>query len=86
MSAKKATKTPNVCANLYEGDFMINFDCVGVEMCRFALCHIMPPDGSEECTHYDHGSCICQAAKYAGLELLRNRLTKELKQIEERND
>lgn len=34
--AKKATTAANVCANIYEGGFMLAFDCVGVEMCRFA--------------------------------------------------
>jgi hypothetical protein len=83
MSAKKATKTANICANIYEGKFQLSFDCVGVETCRFALCSMMPPDGSEECTYRDCGSCICPHAKYAALESLRNKLTKELKYIEE---
>jgi len=86
MSAKKATKTANVCANIYEGDFSVNFDCVGVEVCRFALCFVMPPDGSDECSYRDHGSCICRHAKHAALESLRNKLTKELKQLEEEVD
>lgn len=83
MAAKKATKTANICANIYEGEFMLNFDCVGVEICRYALCFMMPPDGSEECTYREHGSCLCPHAKSAALESLRNRLTKELKQLED---
>ena len=83
MSAKKATKTANICANMYEGEFQLSFDCVGVDVCRFALCPVMPPDGREECTYREHGSCLCPHAKYAALESLRNRLTKELKQLEE---
>ena len=83
MSAKKATKTANICANIYEGEFQLNFDCVGVEVCRFALCPIMPPDGSEECAYSKYGSCLCSHAKSAALKSLKNRLTKELKQLEE---
>ncbi len=83
MSRKKATKTANICANMYEGEFQVSFDCVGVEVCRFALCPVMPPDGSEECTYREHGSCLCPHAKHAALETLRNRLVKELKQLEE---
>ena len=83
MAAKKATKTANICANIYESEFQLSFDCVGVEACRFALCPMMPPDGSEECTYREHGSCLCPHAKYAALEALGNRIKKELKQIEE---
>lgn len=82
MPARKATKTANVCAMFYEGEFQLNFDCVGVEVCRFALCHIMPPDGSEECTYRNNGSCVLPHAQSAALEALKNRITKELKQFE----
>lgn len=83
MSPKKAIKTANICANIYEGEYQVNFDCVGVKVCRFALCQVMPPDGSEECTYRDYGSCLCIHAKSAALESLKNRLTKELKQLQE---
>ena len=83
MPAKLATKTANVVATIYEGAFDIAFDCVGVTVCRFAMCSLMPPDGSEECTYRDFGSCILPHAKYAAMNSLRNRLLKELKQIEE---
>jgi hypothetical protein len=73
----------NICATTYEGAFQLDFNCVGVEMCRFALCSMMPPDGSEECTYREHGSCLSQHAKHAALECLRNRLTRELKQLED---
>jgi hypothetical protein len=78
---KKASKSANICANIYEGEFTLSFDCVGVETCRFALCPMMPPDGSEECTYREHGACLCPHAKSAALESLRNRLAKELKQL-----
>ena len=83
MSGKKATKTTYICATTYSGGFDLTFDCVGVEVCRFALCHMMPPDGSEECTYREHGSCLCPHAKHAALKSLKDRLTKELKQLEE---
>jgi len=83
MAAKKNTKTANICANIYEGEFQISFECVGVQVCRFALCSMMPPDGSEECTYRDCGSCLCPHAKHAALEALGNRIKKELKQLEE---
>jgi len=82
----KRGKTANICANIYEGEFSINFDCVGVGMCRFALCHAMPPDGSEECTYREHGACLCPHAKATALVALRNKLTKELKQYSENEE
>ena len=82
MPANKATKTANVCANIYEGKFQINFDCVGVGMCRFALCPVMPPDGSEECGYREYGACLCHHAKSAALESLIKRLRQELKNTE----
>ena len=83
MPAKKATQTANICANIYEGEFMLNFDCVGVEKCRFALCSTMPLDGSEECTYWEYGSCLSFAAKYESLKALQIRIRKEMKQIDE---
>lgn len=83
MAAKKPTKTANVCATIYEGEFQVDLTCVGVALCRYALCSLMPPDGSEECTFCQHGNCLCPHAKHAALEGLRNRLTKELKQLQE---
>ena len=82
--ADKATKTANICASIYEGDYALDVECVGVELCRFALCSLMPPDGSEECAYREYGSCLCSSAKYAALESLRNRLVKELKRLEEK--
>jgi hypothetical protein len=83
MAAKKRTKTANICANIYEGEFQVSFDCVGVAACRFALCHMMPPDGSEECTYREHGACLSPSAKHAALEALHGKIRKELKQYAE---
>lgn len=83
MGMKTATKTANVCVTIHKGKFDINFDCVGVEVCRFALCSFMPPDGTEECGYCEHGSCRLLRAKYTALEHLKNRLTRELKQLKE---
>jgi len=80
------TKTANVCATIYEGKFDINFDCVGVLDCRYALCHAMPPDGNDPCCYHDYGTCISPHAKLAAIESLRNRLSKEKKDIEENFD
>lgn len=81
--AKKHTKTANVCANIYEGEFQLSFDCVEVEKCRFALCQVMPPDGSEGCVYREHGTCLSSSAKYAGLSAMRARLTREMKILDE---
>ena len=83
---KKSTKTANICANIYEGEFQISFDCVGVMACRFALCPLMPPVNGSECTYRDYGSCISPHAKHAALESLRNRLTKEMKRYDDEYD
>lgn len=76
---KKATKTANINAGIYDGQFQVDCDCVGVEVCRFALCPVMPPDGSEECAYREYGACQSPQAKCAAIESLRARLLKELK-------
>lgn len=83
MSAKKATKTANVCATLYEGAFDVTFDCVGETVCKFARCEFMPPTGEHECFYREHGSCRSPHAKLAAIDSLKNRLSRETKQIEE---
>ena len=83
MSAKKATKLPNVGAYTYEGSFSLDFSCVGVEVCRFALCEIMPPNADSNCCYNDHSTCISPVAKPAALEILLSKIKKELKQYEE---
>jgi hypothetical protein len=86
MSAKKATKTTNVVATLYEGAFDITFDCAGADLCKFTLCEIMPPGPDSECCYRDHGACMCPPAKQAALETLKNRLVKELKEMADAAD
>jgi hypothetical protein len=83
MSAKIATKTANTCATIYDGRFNINFDCVGETVCKNALCQFMPPTGDDECSFRTFGSCTSPHAKIAAIKLLRDRLSKESKQIEE---
>ena len=83
MSAKKATKTANVGAYIYEGDFSLDFSCVGVLACRFALCEIMPPGADSECCHSDHSTCISPNAKPAALEALLGKIKKELKEYDD---
>lgn len=86
MAAKKATKTANVVATLYEGSFDITFDCVGTMVCKFAMCSMLPIDGTEECFFREYGSCRRPAAQQTTLEMLINRLNKELKQLKEDSD
>lgn len=83
MPAKKAIKTSNMFANLYDGKFDMQFECSGAEVCRYALCQMMPPDGSENCTYQEYGSCRNPHAQYAAIETLRNRLTREIKKRSE---
>lgn len=83
MPAKRATKTANICANIYEGVFQVDFDCVGADMCRYVICHLMPPDGSEECAYREHGTCLNPHAKAAALEVLGRKIKKELKGLED---
>lgn len=80
---RKANKTANINANLYDGDFQLGYDCVGVVTCRFGLCYVMPPSGDEECIFREYGSCTCQPAQQEALEALRKRIDAELKQMRE---
>jgi hypothetical protein len=75
----------HICAGIYEGEFQLGFDCAGVETCKFALCHVMPPDGSEECT-YNQCACRNPHSQIAALEALKNAINKELKKLDEENE
>lgn len=79
MPAKRATKSANINATLYDGDFQLGFDCVGVEVCRFALCSFMPPTADEECFFLEHGSCKHPQAQHAALDAFCSRIKRELK-------
>jgi hypothetical protein len=83
MTTKKATETANINVSLYDGEFQVGFDCVGVELCQFALCEMMPPDGNEECFFREYGSCRFPAAQLVALEALHNRIKREMKKYEE---
>jgi len=83
MSAKPATKAANINVSLYDGEFCVAFDCVGVMVCRFALCSVMPPDGNEECTYREYGSCRGPIAQQTALNDFLNKIKKELKQYED---
>jgi hypothetical protein len=83
MPAKKATKTVNICANIYEGEFSVTFDCVGAFECRFLQCDVMPPEENSECVWNEHGTCLSPHSKGAALELIVKKLKSELKQIDE---
>jgi hypothetical protein len=80
---KKNTQTANINATLYDGEFQVGYDCVGVEICRFALCEIMPPTGDNECAFRAYGSCKNPPAQQTALEALRNKITRELKKFED---
>lgn len=82
MPAKKATKTANIVANIYEGKFDISFDCVGITICKFPMCSLMPPDGSEECFYNQHNQCLSPHAKKSALEALLNNIKAEIKYME----
>jgi hypothetical protein len=75
----KRTATANINANLYDGDFQLGYDCVGVTSCRFATCYLMPPDGSEDCFFKEYGSCRSLPAQQAALVALGNRIKIALK-------
>lgn len=77
--AKKSSLTANVIADIWDGEFSLNFECVGTRLCRFALCPIMPPDGTEECVAKEYGACRSPQAQFAAIEALINNLKKELK-------
>ena len=83
MTAKTATRAANATVSMYDGQFEATYDCSGVENCKFTLCSVMPADGSEECYYQNCGSCRLPLAQYAALETLRNRITKEMKQLDE---
>lgn len=80
---RKATKTTNINAGIYEGELHLDFACVGLDMCKFALCPVMPPTGDDECCYRDHGNCQSPVAKQVALETLVTRLKRELKKLEE---
>lgn len=80
MPAKKHT---NICVSAYDGELDISYDCIGPEKCKYGLCIVMPPDGTEDCTYSKYGTCHFPSARCAAVENLRNRLTRELKHLKE---
>ncbi len=74
----KANKT-QIYASIYDGKFDISFDCPG--LCSFALCPIMPPNGSEECVYRENGSCMFVTSKIMAVEALRRALGKTMKEL-----
>jgi hypothetical protein len=77
-----AKKTASVCVSLYDGNFEMGFDCVGVESCRFALCSVMPPDGTEDCA-YNSGACRSINAQIAAANNLKSMITKKMNKLTE---
>lgn len=78
-----SNKMPNACATIYEGELDLTFSCVGATVCKFALCSLMPVDGTEECTFMEYGTCLCPVAKQTTIELLIKGLKKELQKFED---
>lgn len=74
-------KTANIYASLYDGKLDVGFDCPGAESCRFALCALMPPDGSRDCYFHENGACRQQTAQYDALERLMKRLKGKMKEL-----
>lgn len=74
-------KHPNISVNLYEGEFMVAFECIGETSCRFALCEIMPPTGDDDCAFRENGDCRNQAGQQKALESLQTKIKKQLKEI-----
>jgi len=76
-------KTANISGSLYDGDFSLNYDCVGEVSCEFALCSVMPPDDDSNCFFMECGSCRHPAAQKAAIKALRSRMARALKQLDE---
>lgn len=76
-------KYPNISVNLYEGEFMLGYECIGETLCQFALCEIMPPTGDDECAFRDHGDCRGAGAQQKALDVLQAKIKKHLKEIGE---
>ena len=68
---------PQICATIYDGQFDVSFDCP--VLCAFAICSIMPPDGSEECCYRQNGTCRRILAQIVAIEELRRLLGHELR-------
>lgn len=77
-----AKRPANIYASMYDGTFDVGFDCSGETNCKFALCFLMPPTGDDPCSFHGGGTCNRIAARIAALELLRQRIGKEIKQLE----
>lgn len=78
----KRNMKPNTMIQLYENDVTITYDCVGVEQCMYAICAMMPPDGTEECTYSEHNTCNNIDARLASIKVLQTKAMAEAKRIE----
>ena len=75
----------NINACIYDNTSSIDYDCIGVAVCKFALCSIMPPTGDEQCT-YNNYKCDCASAQLAALKELQKTINKAIKELEENEE
>ena len=78
-----ANKNTDISANLFDGQFSLDFCCCGAKQCRHALCAIMPPDGTQDCTYSKHGACNSPDSQLAAVEALRKKLLSEQNRLKE---
>ncbi len=75
---------PNVSVTLSEGDKDVSFDCPG--RCKFALCPNNPPEPDDRCAFEQYGNCSLQEAKVAALQAVQRYCSREIHEIQEKED
>lgn len=84
MAAKKVTKfkAANVSAMVYDGEFSVSYDCVGENQCSLAIFFCDPHNDDDECTKKRGLQCAHPRAVRSALEILRDKISDELKQFD----
>lgn len=77
-------KYPQIGADTWEGKLTLTFNCPG--LCAYALCPMMPPDGTEPCVYREYGACRNISAQIEAIKALRRSLASALKDLNDKID
>ncbi len=72
----------NLAVSFYEGKYDISYECGDESKCRFRMCEVMPPDGSEACLWKEYGMCRFPGAQRDALRRMRDWIGKKIKEVE----
>jgi len=76
----------NVNISLYDGEFNVTVECVGVKQCAFASCSLMPPNDDEDCYYSEYGSCKLPAVHRTELDNIQGMINEMIVQYDDEEE